>query len=112
MHDPIAYFTFAVIGVTGWISYLGFKNAAFERKFIFCPENIFSHKEYYRMFSSGFLHADWQHLLFNMVSLYFFGEAIELYFGKVYFLIIFFSGIIGGNFLSLYVHRHHDYRAY
>jgi len=112
MHDPIAYFTFAIIGVTCWISYLGFKNSAFERKYIFCPENILRHKEFYRLLSSGSLHADWQHLLFNMLSLYFFGEAIELYFGKAFFLIIYFAGIVGGNLLSLYVHRHHDYRAY
>ncbi|MEO6183654.1 MAG: rhomboid family intramembrane serine protease [Verrucomicrobiota bacterium] len=112
MHDPVAYFTFAVIGITCWISYLGFKNAAFERKYIFCPENILRHKEYYRLISSGSLHADWQHLLFNMVSLYLFGEAIELYFGRLILLVIYFAAIIGGNLLSLYLHRHHDYRAY
>ena len=112
MNEPIAFLTFALIGVTCWISYLGFKSAAFEGKYIFCPENILRHKEYYRLISSGFLHADWQHLFFNMLSLYFFGEAIELYFGRLILLIIYFAAIVGGNLLSLYLHRHHDYLAY
>src|SRR5262249_11658832 len=60
----------------------------------------------------GFLHADWRHLGLNMISLYFFGPALEVLFGADQFLAIYLGSIIGGNLLSLYVHRHHEYRAY
>src|SRR6266576_7355840 len=47
-----------------------------------------------------------------MLSLYWFGGPIESDFGKANFLLVYFGAIVGGNLLSLYVHRHHDYRAY
>ena len=48
----------------------------------------------------------------NMLSLYFFGPWIEWSLGGMQFLAIYFAAIVGGNLLSLLVHRHHDYRSY
>ena len=62
--------------------------------------------------TSGFLHANGAHLGMNMFSLYFFGPWIEWSLGGTQFLVIYFAAIVGGNLLSLLVHRHHDYRAY
>jgi len=112
MNEPLAWCNSLVILMTCVISFLVFRNHASEAKYIFNPESIFAGKQYYRLVSSGFLHADWQHLMWNMVSLYFFGNLVERLFGKVDFLLIYFGAIIGGNLLSLYVHRHHDYQAY
>jgi hypothetical protein len=47
-----------------------------------------------------------------MISLYFFGGPLEFAVGPKHFLVIYFGSIIGGGLLSLFVHRHHDYRAY
>jgi len=47
-----------------------------------------------------------------MVSLYCFGRPLELVFGAKDFLLIYFGGMLGGSLLSLYIHRHHLYRAY
>ena len=47
-----------------------------------------------------------------MLSLFLFGNAVELAAGKTQFLAIYFGAVVGGNLLSLYVHRHHEYRAY
>ena len=52
------------------------------------------------------------HLGMNMLSLYFFGPGIEMFCGWRQFLVIYFAAIVGGNLLSLLVHRHHDYRSY
>ena len=41
-----------------------------------------------RMITSGFLHADWMHLGFNMYTLYLFGGIVYSYFGSLYFLIL------------------------
>jgi membrane associated rhomboid family serine protease len=112
MNEPLALCNSVVILMTCVSSFLVFRNRAAEAKYIFHPESILAGKQYYRLVTSGFLHADWPHLIWNMVSLYFFGNLVELLFGKVVFLAVYFGAIVGGNLLSLYVHRHHDYYAY
>src|SRR6266446_679126 len=112
MNEPSTLCTTLLIVMTGVWSYLGFQSRAVEGKYIFSPERILAGNEYYRLVTSAFLHADWRHLIFNMLSLYFFGPSIESFLGKTQFLLIYFGAVVGGNLLSLYVHRHHDYRAY
>src|SRR3954454_14958115 len=111
-NDFKSVFTILTIAVTVYFSVLGFKSGAFVERFIFCPQYILRDKQYYRLITSGFLHADWLHLLFNMYSLYAFGRNLELLMGPTKFLGIYFASIIGGNLLSLFLHRHHVYRAY
>jgi membrane associated rhomboid family serine protease len=112
MHEPWALCTMLVIGITCLVSYFGFRNPALEEKYMFCPERILAGKEYYRLVTSAFLHAGWGHLLWNMIGLYCFGRMVEWTLGPGYFLLIYFGSVIGGNLLSLYVHRHHEYLAY
>jgi membrane associated rhomboid family serine protease len=101
-----------VILFTCAFSCAGFRKRGFEEKYIFWPEAILGGRQYYRLLTSGFLHADGAHLAMNMLSLYFFGPWIEFKFGGVQFLAIYFAAILGGNLLSLAVHRHQDYRSY
>lgn len=110
MTEPIA--TVFLILATSCFSIWAFEDAGIERKFIFCPKSILADKEYYRLVSSSFLHAGWGHLLLNMYTLYHFGGAIEWRFGPVHFLQIYFGSVMGGDLLSLYLHRHHEYAAY
>jgi membrane associated rhomboid family serine protease len=49
-------------------------------KLDFCPYYVIDKKQWHRLFSSGLVHADWGHLLFNMLTLYFFGPVVERYF--------------------------------
>jgi membrane associated rhomboid family serine protease len=112
MQEPTAICTLLLILVTAVISYLGFQDPGLEERYIFRPESILAGKEYYRLVTSAFLHAGWGHLIWNMASLYLFGQTLELAFGKAHFLLIYFGAVVGGNVLSLYIHRHHDYRAY
>ena len=61
------------------------------------------------MVTSAFLHADWQHLFFNMISLGLFGQTMEPAIGIGRFVLIYFASIIGGSLLSLCLHRNHEY---
>jgi len=88
------------------ISYRGFKDQAFYGKYRFRVDDILLYKDYKRLVTSGFLHVNWMHLIFNMIALYFFSGSLEMYLGPVRFLIIYFSGLIGGDLLSLFIHRH------
>lgn len=92
--------TFSLIAVNVIISLIGFSNADFVDKTIMWPYKIKREKQYYRFITSGFIHADFFHLLFNMFSFYFFGTAIEHYFfqyglgGNVSYLLLYFLGVI------------------
>ncbi len=111
MNEPLALGTVLVIALTAWGSWLGFRDPAFRDRFIFNPTRILRDREVHRLVTSGFLHADWAHLLFNAFSFYSFGKYLELLFGSGTLLVVYFGSIVGGNLLSLYLHRHHDYRA-
>lgn len=93
-------------------SYKGLSNSLFFDNYKFEVDRILVNKDYIRLITSGFLHVDWRHLIFNMISLYFFGRLLELQIGGLYFFFIYFASLIGGDLLSLFVHRHHgDYNA-
>ena len=61
--------------------------------------NIY-HGEVWRLVSAMFLHSDIMHILFNMYSLYILGSQVEIIFGKVKYLIIYFISGIAANILS------------
>jgi membrane associated rhomboid family serine protease len=59
------------------------------------PEHIFYDKQYYRLFTSMFIHIDLTHIMYNSFSLYLFGSRVEKYFGKKAFLSIYLiSGLV------------------
>lgn len=88
------------------VSYQGFRNSLFYNKYKFNVDAVLLYKDYKRLITSGFLHVNWMHLIFNMLALYFFSGSLELYLGPVRFLIIYFLSLIAGDLLSLLVHRH------
>jgi membrane associated rhomboid family serine protease len=93
-------------------SYKGFINDAFFDGYKFEIDRILINKDYKRLITSGFLHVGWVHLIFNMLSLYAFSELIESSLGGLKFSIIYFTSLVGGNLLSLLVHRNHgDYNS-
>ncbi|MCW3111814.1 MAG: Rhomboid family protein, partial [Segetibacter sp.] len=94
------------------VSYRGFKDSIFFEKYAFQIDRVLIHKDYKVLVTSGFLHVSWTHLLFNMFSLYIFSSNLESSIGPVNYLIIYTAGLVGGNLLSLFIHRYHgDYSA-
>lgn len=57
-------------------------------------------KEYYRLFTSMFLHFGAEHLLYNMLMLIFLGDTLEKMAGKIPYLLIYLAGGMAGNILS------------
>lgn len=93
-----------VMGATALVSMMAFNDHAFLNKYLFNVGQIHQ-GEKFRLFTSGFLHADVQHLLFNMITLFFFAGAVEMYLGSEGFLGIYLASLIAGNLLSLYMHK-------
>src|SRR5215213_4663240 len=88
-------------------SYKGFTNQLFFESYMFEVDKILIKKDYKRIFSSGFLHVSWTHLIFNMISLLAFSGLIESALGGFKFLLIYFVSLAGGNLFSLLIHRNH-----
>jgi membrane associated rhomboid family serine protease len=107
-----AYATIALVIANVLFSYNAFKDKHLQNDNIFNIDRILVGKEYKRMITSGFLHANVWHLGFNMIALHSFGSALEFWVGSMNFLIIYFASLIGGSLLSLYMHRNHgEYSA-
>lgn len=101
-----------LIAATVLFSYQGFRSLTFKERFIFSIDGILIRKEFYRLLSSGFLHANWGHLFWNMLGLYLFGDYLISSAGVDNFVIIYFVGMLGGDLLSLAIHKNHgDYTS-
>jgi len=100
-----------IIVVNGLISYKGFNDNYFFRKYEFHIGSIRS-GEQYRMFSSAFLHVDIMHLVFNMFTLDMFAPFVLDDVGSLFFVYLYFGSLIAGNLLTLYFHNNdYYYRA-
>jgi len=69
--------TLILIAITVAVSLLAFKNRGWAERLVFWPPAIDRQHQYDRLVTHGFIHADSSHLLFNMITLYFFGRPIE-----------------------------------
>ncbi|WP_410005445.1 rhomboid family intramembrane serine protease [Aequorivita nionensis] len=96
--------TIIIIAANVIISMKGFNDFSFFEKYKFNIAGI-RRGEQIRMFSSAFLHADFSHLLFNMLTLYFFAPVVIMSVGVTYFVIIYVASLLIGNLLSFYFHK-------
>jgi membrane associated rhomboid family serine protease len=62
---------------------------------------IANQDEYYRLITSGFLHAGLIHIAFNMYLLYILGQILEPAIGRVRFTALYFTSLLGGDFGAL-----------
>ena len=101
----------AIIVVNVLISYKGFNDLSFFRKYEFHIGSIRA-GEQIRMLSSGFLHVDMTHLIFNMLTLWFFAPVVINYMGVFSFVLIYLGSLIFGSLLTLAFHKNdYGYRA-
>ena len=100
--------TIVIIAANAIMSFKGFGDRLFFEKYKFNVGNI-RRGEQIRMFTSGFLHVDTQHLLFNMFTLYIFADSVIIELGAFNFVIIYIASLIFGNLLSLYFHKEEFY---
>ena len=84
-------------------SLVGFRDRRFFESYSF-EINKIRKGEYYRLLTSGFLHVNTPHLIFNMVTLYFFVSFVTYSLGALSFLILYFASLIIGNLLTLVIH--------
>jgi membrane associated rhomboid family serine protease len=112
--------TLIIIGLTCLVSIPAFNNDKLKDDLLFWPYYIKKKNQYYRFLTAGFLHADATHLLFNMISLYSFGNAIEVFIYKQYFgqntavlyVVLYLTAIIIACIPDFFKHQdNYEYRA-
>ena len=91
--------TYLITGITVVVSFICFNNRLLFDKLSLKPYRIVHAKEWYRIISHGFVHADWVHLFVNMFTFWSFGKYIEetfryLGFGEGAFLLLYFGGMV------------------
>lgn len=91
--NVIVFFVLSFGGMTESATYM------LEHGAMYVPY-IIENGEYYRFFTSMFLHFGFSHLLNNMVTLVIIGRNVEPVVGKIRFLLIYFVSGLGGNLLS------------
>lgn len=108
--------TLLIIIVTAALSIMSFERPDRMDKMIFNAYIINRHKEWYRFISHGFIHADYPHLIVNMLTLYFFGELVENTFvalfgviGKLLYIFLYLSGIAVASLYSFNKHKNHSW---
>ncbi|MBX2905835.1 MAG: rhomboid family intramembrane serine protease [Taibaiella sp.] len=103
--------TLFIVIITVGISIAAFNNSTLLNKLILWPGYMTSPNEYYRFLTSGFIHADWNHLIFNMVSLWFLGGAAESILGSGV-ITLYLTGIILSSLPTFLKYRNNThYRA-
>ncbi|MBX9449513.1 MAG: rhomboid family intramembrane serine protease [Taibaiella sp.] len=79
-----------------------FNNERLYNKFILYPYEMHrAPSEYYRVLTSGLIHANWTHLLFNMLTLYFFGPYVESILGGGQFVLFYVLALVAADLSTL-----------
>ena len=101
--------TLLIIALTCVVSFAGFSNPRLIEKLILWPPALTRGKEYWRLLTCGLIHANFQHLLFNMVTLYFFGGFMERfyasYIGAAGYALFYAGGLVVACLPSYLTHR-------
>lgn len=105
--------TVFIVIFTALISILAFSRPELMHKLQFNPYQVHHRKQYYRLLTHALLHADWIHLLINMLVLFSFGAAVEYYFeitatirfpGLIY-LLLYVSAVVISSLTTLVKHK-------
>ena len=86
------------------MSYKGFSNIGFFERYKFSISAL-NQKQYFRLVSSGFLHVDSAHLVFNMFALYMFGDYVIQNTGVYLFVLIYMFSLLAGNIFTYINHK-------
>lgn len=110
--------TFLIIIITCVVSILAFNKEKMREDLLFWPYVMQRQGQWYRFITHGALHADFLHLMFNMLSFYSFGIALEQYFFKMLFgdqagraliAVLYVTGIFVSVIADFFKHRNHSY---
>lgn len=102
--------TYLIIGFTCLVSIPAFGNEKMINNMVFYPARMKNGKELYRFLTHGVLHADYMHLIFNMLTLYFFGPYVEDgILGKLPFILLYVTALVASSMFDFFKHKDNYY---
>jgi membrane associated rhomboid family serine protease len=99
---PVASVIFAIIII---VSLLAFYNDNLYNKLLLQPYDVSRGKKVYTLITSGFIHADWSHLFFNMFSYFFFAFQLEATLGHWQFGLLYMVSLVLSDLPSVAKHK-------
>ncbi|MFD1757198.1 rhomboid family intramembrane serine protease [Rufibacter sediminis] len=111
--------TIILIALTVLVSLYAWQNQNLMENWVHHPQSVARNNEWWRLLTSGFLHADFMHLFFNMFSLYIFGGVVEQQFmgvfgfttGAILYVLMYLVAIIVSDLPTFFKHKN-DSRYY
>jgi len=112
MDLALAPITITIVIATMAVTIVAFRNERLYDRLMLSVDAVLGHGQWWRMLTSGLVHADWPHLLANMFSLFAFGGWLEHSIHSWRFALLYGIGVLVASFTSVILHRHAvDYRA-
>ena len=103
--------TLVIVAVTVLVSWRAFNDRTLLERLILWPPAVERRKQYDRLLTHGFIHADWMHLAFNMITLWSVGSAVEQVFSAwitpAGFVLFYLSAIVV-SILPTYISHRRD----
>ena len=111
--------TLPIVLVTCAVSIVCFRRRSVFEKLMLSPYRVKYDREWWRIITHGFVHADYLHLAINMMVLYSFGEAVEAWLGAgitqfptAHYFTLYFGGMVVASFSDLVKRKDvYDYAA-
>src|SRR4051794_40090440 len=76
------------------------------------PYRVVRQREYSTIITCGFVHADFGHLIFNSLTMFFFGPGLEATIGTTRFITLYFIGLVVSSLGTVLKHRNNpDYAS-
>ena len=104
--------TIIIAIITSLVSVIAFKNPDIKDKLSFNAYKISHNKEIHRIFTHALIHADWMHLIINILVFVSFGNVVEQYFQiffpdkyLLYYLTLYIGGVIFSSLYGLMKHK-------
>jgi membrane associated rhomboid family serine protease len=111
--------TYIILAITIGVSLLTMERNDLKGKYMFNAYAIAHHREWWRFFTHGVLHANFPHLFVNMLSFYFFGPIVEKTFcneqlfgptmGEVTYLLLYVGALLFSSLFTFFKERDNRY---
>ncbi len=99
---PVASLIFLFTVIT---SIYAFNDHTLYGKFMLHPYSVYRKNKIYTLITSGMIHSDWMHLIFNMMTFFFFAFTLEAQIGSLRFGLIYFLSLILSDIPSVLKHK-------
>jgi membrane associated rhomboid family serine protease len=99
---PVASLIFIFTIVT---SIYAFNDHVLYGRFMLHPYSVYRKNKVYTLITSGLIHANWMHLIFNMFTFFFFAFKLEATIGHWQFGMVYFLGMVLADLPSVVKHK-------